>query len=219
MEYLEELTSRYPVLEAVKGQVLAAYEILRDCYAGGGKVLIAGNGGSCADSEHIVGELMKGFVKRRPVSGEFAAALREADANRGEELASCLQGGLPAIALTGHAGLSTAFLNDVNGKMIYAQQLYGYGKKGDVFIGISTSGNSANVIGALQAARKQSLFTIGLTGDGGGRMAPLCDILLAVGHPSTPLVQETHAAIGHMLCALTDYYLFENVMAIKPMLD
>lgn len=83
----------------------------------------------------------------------------------------------------------------------------------------STSGNSANVIGALQAARKQSLFTIGLTGDGGGRMAPLCDILLAVGHPSTPLVQETHAAIGHMLCALTDYYLFENVMAIKPMLD
>ena len=219
MEYLEELTSRYPVLEAVKDQVLAAYEILRDCYAGGGKVLIAGNGGSCADSEHIVGELMKGFVKRRPVSGEFAAALREADANRGEELASCLQGGLPAIALTGHAGLSTAFLNDVNGKMIYAQQLYGYGKKGDVFIGISTSGNSANVIGALQAARKQSLFTIGLTGDGGGRMAPLCDILLAVGHPSTPLVQETHAAIGHMLCALTDYYLFENVMAIKPMLD
>ena len=93
------------------------------------------------------------------------------------------------------------------------------GRPGDVFVGISTSGNSANVIGALQAARKQSLFTIGLTGDGGGRMAPLCDILLAVGHPSTPLVQETHAAIGHMLCALTDYYLFENVMAIKPMLD
>ena len=125
MEYLEELTSRYPVLEAVKGDVLAAYEILRDCYAGGGKVMIAGNGGSCADSEHIVGELMKGFVKRRPVSGEFAAALKEADEKRGGELASCLQGGLPAIALTGHAGLSTAFLNDVNGDMIYAQQLYG----------------------------------------------------------------------------------------------
>ena len=104
MEYLEELTSRYPVLEAVKGDVLAAYEILRDCYAGGGKVMIAGNGGSCADSEHIVGELMKGFAKRRPVSGEFAAALKKADEKRGEELASCLQGGLPAIALTGHAG-------------------------------------------------------------------------------------------------------------------
>ena len=97
MEYLEELTSRYPVLEAVKGDVLAAYEILRDCYAGGGKLMIAGNGGSCADSEHIVGELMKGFVKRRPVSNEFAAALQEADEKRGEELASSLQGGLPAI--------------------------------------------------------------------------------------------------------------------------
>ena len=93
------------------------------------------------------------------------------------------------------------------------------GRAGDVLVGISTSGNSGNVIGALQAARKQGLFTVGLTGDGGGRMAPLCDILLPVGHPSTPIVQETHAAIGHMLCALTDYYLFENVSAIKPMLE
>ena len=156
MEYLEELTSRYPVLEAVKGDVLAAYEILRDCYAGGGKVMIAGNGGSCADSEHIVGELMKGFAKRRPVSGEFAAALKKADEKRGEELASCLQGGLPAIALTGHAGLSTAFLNDVNGEMIYAQQLYGYGKKGDVFMGISTSGNAENVMYAVAVAKAQT---------------------------------------------------------------
>ena len=106
MEYLEELTSRYPVLEAVKGDVLAAYEILRDCYAGGGKLMIAGNGGSCADSEHIVGELMKGFVKRRPVSNEFAAALQEADEKRGKELASCLQGGLPAIALTAQTSIT-----------------------------------------------------------------------------------------------------------------
>ena len=171
MEYLEELTSRYPVLEAVKGDVLAAYEILRDCYAGGGKVMIAGNGGSCADSEHIVGELMKGFAKRRPVSGEFAAALKKADEKRGEELASCLQGGLPAIALTGHAGLSTAFLNDVNGEMIYAQQLYGYGKKGDVFMGISTSGNAENVMYAVAVAKASGIKTIGLTGKNGGKMA------------------------------------------------
>ena len=169
MEYLEELTSRYPVLEAVKGDVLAAYEILRDCYAGGGKLMIAGNGGSCADSEHIVGELMKGFVKRRPVSGDFAAALKKADEKRGEELASCLQGGLPAIALTGHAGLSTAFLNDVNGEMIYAQQLYGYGKKGDVFMGISTSGNAENVMYAVAVAKASGIKTIGLTGKNGGK--------------------------------------------------
>ena len=109
--------------------------------------------------------------------------------------------------------------NDFGYDLVFTKQVQALGRPGDVFVGISTSGNSANVIGALQASRKQSLFTIGLTGDGGGRMAPLCDILLAVGHPSTPLVQETHAAIGHMLCALTDYYLFENVMAIKPMLD
>ena len=126
---------------------------------------------------------------------------------------------LPAIALTTDSSVLTSIGNDFGYDLVFTKQVQALGRPGDVFVGISTSGNSANVIGALQAARKQSLFTIGLTGDGGGRMAPLCDILLAVGHPSTPLVQETHAAIGHMLCALTDYYLFENVMAIKPMLD
>ena len=209
MEYLEELTSRYPVLEAVKGQVLAAYEILRDCYAGGGKVLIAGNGGSCADSEHIVGERMKGFVKRRPVSGEFAAALREADANRGEELASCLQGGLPAIALTGHAGLSTAFLNDVNGKMIYAQQLYGYGKKGDVFIGISTSGNAENVMYAVAVAKASGIRTIGLTGKNGGKMAEACDCAIVVPADETFKIQELHLPIYHALCLMLEEHFYE----------
>ena len=126
---------------------------------------------------------------------------------------------LPAIALTTDSSVLTSIGNDFGYDLVFTKQVQALGRPGDVFVGISTSGNSANVIGALQASRKQSLFTIGLTGDGGGRMAPLCDILLAVGHPSTPLVQETHAAIGHMLCALTDYYLFENVMAIKPMLD
>ena len=126
---------------------------------------------------------------------------------------------LPAIALTTDSSVLTSIGNDFGYDLVFAKQVQALGRPGDVFIGISTSGNSPNVIGALQAARKQGLFTIGLTGDGGGRMAPLCDILLAVGHPSTPLVQEMHAAIGHMLCALTDHYLFENVMAIKPLLD
>ena len=209
MEYLEELTSRYPVLEAVKGDVLAAYEILRDCYAGGGKVMIAGNGGSCADSEHIVGELMKGFVKRRPVSGDFAAALKKADEKRGEELASCLQGGLPAIALTGHAGLSTAFLNDVNGEMIYAQQLYGYGKKGDVFIGISTSGNAENVMYAVAVAKASGIKTIGLTGRDGGKMAEACDCSIVVPSDETFKIQELHLPIYHALCLMLEEHFYE----------
>ena len=209
MEYLEELTSRYPVLEAVKGDVLAAYEILRDCYAGGGKVMIAGNGGSCADSEHIVGELMKGFAKRRPVSGEFAAALKKADEKRGEELASCLQGGLPAIALTGHAGLSTAFLNDVNGEMIYAQQLYGYGKKGDVFMGISTSGNAENVMYAVAVAKASGIKTIGRTGKNGEKMAGACDCSIVVPSDETFKIQELHLPIYHALCLMLEEHFYE----------
>ena len=158
-----------------------------------GRIYICGNGGSAADAQHWAAEFVNRFLMDRPP--------------------------LPAIALTTDSSVLTSIGNDFGYDLVFTKQVQALGRPGDVFVGISTSGNSANVIGALQAARKQSLFTIGLTGDGGGRMAPLCDILLAVGHPSTPLVQETHAAIGHMLCALTDYYLFENVMAIKPMLD
>ena len=207
MEYLEELTSRYPVLEAVKGDVLAAYEILRDCYAGGGKVMIAGNGGSCADSEHIVGELMKGFAKRRPVSGEFAAALKKADEKRGEELASCLQGGLPAIALTGHAGLSTAFLNDVNGEMIYALQALG--RPGDVFVGISTSGNAENVMYAVAVAKASGIKTVGLTGKNGGKMAGACDCSIVVPSDETFKIQELHLPIYHALCLMLEEHFYE----------
>ena len=168
------------------GKVAEAARRMAVAVARGGKILLAGNGGSAAD-------VVNRFLMDRPP--------------------------LPAIALTTDSSVLTSIGNDFGYDLVFTKQVQALGRPGDVFVGISTSGNSANVIGALQAARKQSLFTIGLTGDGGGRMAPLCDILLAVGHPSTPLVQETHAAIGHMLCALTDYYLFENVMAIKPMLD
>ena len=126
-EYLDELISRYPVLAPVKADIRTAYETLKECYERGGKLLIAGNGGSCADSEHIVGELMKGFVKKRLVSAEIEAALKTVDLQMGAELSEKLQQGLPAIALTGHAGLTTAFMNDVDGSMIYAEQVLGYG--------------------------------------------------------------------------------------------
>ena len=209
MGYLELLIKRYPALSPVRDSILAAYETMKECYENGGTLLVAGNGGSCADSEHIVGELMKGFVKRRPVSNEFAAALQEADEKRGEELASSLQGGLPAIALTGHAGLATAFLNDVNGEMIYAQQLYGYGKKGDVFMGISTSGNAENVMYAVAVAKASGIKTIGLTGKNGGKMAGACDCSIVVPSDETFKIQELHLPIYHTLCLMLEEHFYE----------
>lgn len=206
---LDELIKRYPILERVREDIGAVYGILERCYENGGKLLIAGNGGSAADAEHIVGELMKGFVKRRPVSEEFAAALRQADEKLGEKLASSLQGGLPAIALTGHPGLSTAFLNDVDGSMIYAQQLYGYGKKGDVFLGISTSGNSENIRYALTAAKAMGIGTIGLTGKNGGKMAGMCDCTIIAPSMETYQIQELHLPIYHALCLMLEEHFYE----------
>lgn len=207
-KYLEELTERYPVLEAVKADILAAYELLADCYERGGKLLIAGNGGSCADAEHIVGELMKGFVKPRAVPAEFAKRLMEIDEQRGEELAKKLQGGLPAIALTGHAGLSTAFLNDVDGDLIFAQQTYGYGKKGDVLLGISTSGNSGNVMYAMTAAKALGMKTIGLTGRDGGALKKAADVAIVVPETETFKIQELHLPVYHALCLMLEERFF-----------
>lgn len=208
MKYLEELLVRYPVLTSVKAEIKEAYEILENCYENGGKLLIAGNGGSCADAEHIVGELMKGFVKRRAVSEEFAQKLLKADPMRGKELADKLQGGLPAIALTGHPGLSTAFLNDVDGSFIYAQQTYGYGKKGDVLLGISTSGNSQNIMYAMAAARAMGMKTIGLTGRDGGQLKETADTAIVVPENETFKIQELHLPVYHALCLMLEERFF-----------
>ncbi len=174
-------------------QIAAAARQMAVSVARGGKVLFAGNGGSAADAQHWAAEFVNRFIMDRPP--------------------------LPAIALTTDSSILTSIGNDFGYDLVFAKQVQALGKSGDIFVGISTSGNSPNVVKALEIARNMGLFTVGLTGDGGGKMAPLCNILLAVPHSSTPLVQELHAAAGHMLCALTDYYLFENVMAIKPMLD
>lgn len=208
MNYFEELLERYKALTCVKEEILKAYEILESCYENGGKLLIAGNGGSCADAEHIVGELMKGFVKRRVVSDEFAKKLTEADPERGKELAQKLQGGLPAIALTGHPGLSTAFLNDVDGDLIYAQQTYGYGKKGDVLLGISTSGNSKNVMFAMAAAKALGMKTIGLTGKDGGQLKTAADVAIVVPESETFKIQELHLPVYHALCLMLEERFF-----------
>lgn len=208
MKYLEELVERYPVLDVVKDDVRKAYELLEACYEQGGKLLIAGNGGSCADAEHIVGELMKVFVKRREVSDSFAECLRNADEVRGAELAKKLQGGLPAIALTGHAGLSTAYLNDVDGDLIFAQQTYGYGRPGDVLIGISTSGNAKNVMYAMTVAKALGMKTIGLTGKDGGALKREADVSVVVPETETFKIQELHLPVYHALCLMLEERFF-----------
>lgn len=206
--YLEELIGRYPILESIKAQIEEAYHVLEDCYSHGGKLLIAGNGGSCADAEHIVGELMKGFVKPRHVSEAFAKKLAEADPERGEELAGKLQGGLPAIALTGHNGLSTAYLNDVDGNLIFAQQTYGYGREGDVLLGISTSGNSKNIMYAMATAKALGMKTIGLTGRDGGLLKHAADVCIVVPEKETFKIQELHLPVYHALCLMLEERFF-----------
>lgn len=208
--YLEELTKRYETLKPIEQDIKKAYVLLRETFENGGKLLIAGNGGSCADAEHIVGELMKGFVKKRPVSAEFANALLYADAIRGKALAEKLQQGLPAIALTGHTGLSTAFSNDVDPEMVFAQQVLGYGNKGDVFLGLTTSGNSANVLYAVAAAKAKGMKVIGLTGRDGGELSRSSNVSLVVPEQETYKIQELHLPVYHTLCLMLEEYFFAS---------
>ena len=207
-ERIQELTGRYPVLVPIAGAIKEAYHVLEACYAGGGKLLAAGNGGSCADSEHIVGELMKGFCKARPVPPAFEEALLAADPERGEELAAKLQGGLAAIALTGHPALSSAYLNDVDGLLVLAQQVYGYGKAGDVFLGISTSGNAKNILYALAVAKAKGMKTIGLTGRDGGELGKAADVAIIVPEQETYKIQALHLPIYHTLCLMLEDSFF-----------
>ena len=205
---LDELITRYPVLESSKGDIAAAYELMKAAYDNGGKLLIAGNGGSASDSEHIVGELMKGFTKRRPVDEDFKLRLMQADAGLGAELAAKLQGTLPAIALTGHDALSTAYANDVDGSFTFAQQLYGYGSEGDVFLGISTSGNSRNILAAAAVAKAKGIKTIGLTGGTGGKLKEAADCAIVVPVSETYKIQELHLPVYHALCRMLEETYF-----------
>lgn len=213
MDYLNLLIERYNVLAECRESIEKAYNILEECYSAGNKLLIAGNGGSCADSNHIVGELMKGFKLPRKCLAEFTSKLCSIDEKRGKELAEKLQGGLPAIALTEHQGLNTAFINDVSdgGLLTYAQQVYGYGKKGDVFLGISTSGNSKNVMNAVVVAKALGMKVIGLTGKMGGELAKYADVAIKVPETETYMIQELHLPIYHCLCLMLEKRFFGKI--------
>lgn len=197
---LEELMARCPALEVCREDMLAAYEILKDCYARDGKVLTCGNGGSCSDAEHIVGELAKGFLKKRPLSEEEKARFQDED---GEYLGNHLQQGFQALSLNLPA-LGTAAINDLGGDMNYAQAAWALARKGDVLIGISTSGNARNVALAVQAAKARGAKTIGLSGEGGGRLGQMCDVCIRVPQKETFLVQEYHLMVYHALCAMVE---------------
>lgn len=208
---VNELIERYPKLEVCKSSIENAYKILKECYENGNKLLVAGNGGSCADAEHIVGELMKGFKAKRHINDKLKNKLKEIDSVRGLELSEKLQSALPAIALDGHQGLNTAFTNDVEngGLLTYSQQIIGYGNKGDVFLGISTSGNSKNVMYACITAKAKGLKVIGLTGKDGGELAKIADCAIIAPSNETFEIQEYHLPIYHCLCLMLEDVFFK----------
>lgn len=206
--HIRNLISRYPGLESVEKDIIDAYLMLEACYEQGGKLLIAGNGGSAADAEHIAGELMKRFRTPRPVSEEFAERLREVDVLRGAELAKHLECSLMAIPLVAHEALTTAYINDVDALGVFAQQLFGYGKEGDVFLGISTSGNSENIINATVVARAKGIKVLGLTGAIGGELATVSDICVKAPETETYLIQELHLPIYHCWCMMLEEKFF-----------
>lgn len=207
--HLEDLVRRYPSLEVCCADIEDAFERIAASFASGGKLLICGNGGSAADAQHIAGELMKGFLKRRPLPSTIQKAFEQAGGERGRYIASQLQGALPAIALMGQDALFTAFANDVDAALVFAQQVYALGRSGDVLMGISTSGNSTNVMDALYTAKAIGMVTVGLTGSSGGRMADICDVAIKVPAISTPEVQELHLPVYHALCAMLEQEFFE----------
>jgi D-sedoheptulose 7-phosphate isomerase len=194
------LLERYPDLGEGAPSIYAAAEIHKDAAAAGGKILICGNGGSAADADHITGELLKSFCKKRPIDRETADKLTALDGELGGDLAAKLQGGVPAISLACHNALSTAFGNDVDPLMAFAQQTYVFGEPGDVFWGISTSGNAKNVCRAALTAKAKGLKIIGMTGKAGGKLKTLCDACVAVPRTETFEVQELHLPVYHALC-------------------
>lgn len=207
---LDLLIERYPSLVICKKQIYHAYQLLVECYQNDGKLLIAGNGGSAADAEHMVGELMKGFKLPRRLDELNQVALIQADAELGSVLAKSLQGALPAIALDGHYALTTAYMNDCEPLLCFAQQLNGFGKKGDVFLGISTSGNSKNILYAATVAKAKGIKIIGLTGQKESALSNISDVCIQVPQTETYMIQELHLPVYHCLCLMLEIHFFSD---------
>ena len=206
----QELFVRFPQLVCCRASFDEAFRTLLDCYRKGGKLLVAGNGGSAADSEHIVGELMKSFLFHRKISDEIESNLVEYFGEGGAQLAGKLEGALPAIPMASMPALTSAFANDVDAAVSFAQMLFGYGCAGDVFLGISTSGNSKNIVYALMVAKAKGIRTILLTGGTGGQGISLADYTICVPETETFKIQELHLPVYHALCAMLEAELFQE---------
>lgn len=207
-QYIDLLILRYPQLIVAKDCIVEAYQILEESYTNDGKLLVAGNGGSAADAEHIVGELMKGFVNPRKLEAEYSDALITVNKELGRVLSENLQGALPAIALDGHLALTTAYLNDCEPLLCFAQQVNGYGKKSDVFLGISTSGNSRNILYAATVAKAKGMKVIGLTGEKDSKLSEISDTCIQVPETETYKIQELHLPVYHCLCLMLEDTFF-----------
>ena len=210
MEYsiLNDLVSRYPQLAICKEDVAKVFAVLSESYRNHGKLLICGNGGSAADAEHIVGELMKGFKSPRHLDEVSQSQLKNVDNGLGNLLAKNLQGALPAIALDGHPALTTAYINDCNPLLCFAQQVNGYGREGDVLLGISTSGNSQNIIYAAVTAKAKGMKVVGLTGAKDSKLSELADVCIQVPETETYKIQELHLPVYHCLCLMLEEEFF-----------
>jgi D-sedoheptulose 7-phosphate isomerase len=207
---LRQMTTRYPELSECVPDIEVGYQLLFHAFHQHGKLLLCGNGGSAADCEHVVGELMKGFMSKRPLPAVISSQFEQEFPGEGVRLAESLQGALPAISLISHSALISAYANDVDSDMIFAQQVYGYGRPGDVLVAFSTSGNSLNVLRALQVAKVKGLKTIGFTGSSGGRIKSLCDVTICVPWEQTPDIQERHLPIYHALCRMLEEAFFPS---------
>ena len=206
MKHIDLLMERYPVLECCKNDIIDAFDLLGDTYSKEGKMLICGNGGSAADAEHIVGELMKGFRYSRKLLSTEVDNLQKIDIEMGKVLAENLQSALPAIALDGHPALSTAYMNDCEPLLCFAQQVNGLGRQGDVLFGISTSGNSKNVLYAAVTAKSKGMKVVGLTGAKDSKLSALADVCIRVSE--TYMVQELHLPVYHCLCLMLEEKFF-----------
>lgn len=207
--FIRDFFERHPDLMPLQAQIIKTAEMLIKAYQNGNKLLLCGNGGSCADCDHIAGELLKGFLLKRPAASELKATMESKYGADGAEIAGKLQQGLPAISLCTHSAAISAFANDVDPELIYAQQVLAYGKPGDILIGISTSGGAKNVAAAVMTANAIGMHTVGLTGKDGGKLAQLAELALIMPQNETYRIQEDHLAVYHLLCAAVEYELFE----------
>lgn len=205
---LDEFINKYPELEPQKDNIYSAFEIIKNAFAKGHCLYICGNGGSSADSLHIVGELMKSFMENRPVKESTKKALQKEYPDDAAFLSDHLHEALPAYALLNSTSLETAYSNDVCAEMVFAQQVYGYGKKGDVLLGISTSGNSKNVINAIKVAKVIGMHTIALTGKDGGVLKNISETSIVAPRNVVYEIQELHLPIYHVLCIMLEKYFF-----------